>query len=193
MKSIIIGIGIVIALGIYFILGLFVLPEQFLTRPLAEPEAVLMVNLSDSEISFGSSFEVDVVSENVGDIADMLVLSVAFPGLEEIDDSIKIVTYDFTQSPVYIDVGQEIGAEYLATQETVSAQYPSIEAYSRPSLTGEKYHMTLDITPKQVGTFVFYTKSIILPHLSSQSHYPREGQIDHSGEYVQVYSVKVNP
>jgi len=193
MKPMIIGVGIAIALGIYFVLGLYVLPEQFLSRPLAEPEATLMVHLSDSEISLGSSFQVDMVSENVGDISDMLILSVAFPNLEEIDDSIKISSYDFTQSPVYIEIDHEIGAQYLTTQETVSAQYPSIEAYSRPSLTGTTYHMTLDITPKQVGTFVFYAKSVILPHLSSISHYPREGQIDHSGEYVQVYSVKVNP
>lgn len=193
MKVFVITTGIVIALGIYFILGLYVLPEQYLTRPQAESETILTVQLSDSEISLGSSFEVGMTSENIGDMADILILSIAFPNLKEIDDRIKIVSYDFTQSPVNIEVGEEIGVEYLATQKTVHAEYPSIEAYSRPAHTSATYHITLDITPKQVGNFVFYTKSVTLPHLSPLSHYPREGEIDHSNEYVEVYSVQVNP
>ena len=126
-----------------------------------------MVQVSDSEISIGNSFEVEMISENIGDMADILILSIAFPNLEEIHDGIKIVSYDFTQSPIYIQVGDEIGAEYLATQKSVLAEYPSIEAYSRPAQSGSSYRMTVDITPKQVGNFVFYTKSITLPHLTS--------------------------
>ena len=193
MKLVLVIIGIIASLGIYFVLGLYVLPEQYILRPQAEPEATLMVQLSDSEISLGNSFQVEMMAENVGDMADILVLSIAFPNLEEIDDGIKIVSYDFTQSPVYILVGDEIGAEYLATQKTVLAEYPSIEAYSRPAQTGSSYHMVLDITPKQIGNFVFYTKSVTLPHLSSLSHFPKEGKIDHSGEFVQEFSVKINP
>ena len=193
MKLVFVAVGIAISLGIYFVLGLYVLPEQYIMRPQSEPQATLMVHLADSEISLGSSFEVEMISENIGDMADILILSIAFPNLEEIDDEIKIVSYDFTQSPVYILVGDEIGAEYLTTQKTVLAEYPSIEAYSRPAQTGSAYHMVVDITPKQVGNFVFYTKSITLPHQSSISHFPKEGKIDHSGEFVEVYSVIVNP
>ena len=193
MKLVLVTLGIVIALGIYFVLGLYVLPEQYIMRPQAEPQATLTVHLSDSEISLGDSFEVEMISENIGDMADILILSIAFPNLEEIDDGIKIVSYDFTQSPVYINVGDEIGADYLTTQESVLAEYPSIEAYSRPAQTGSSHHMIVDITPKEVGNFVFYTKSITLPHLSSLSHFPKEGEMDHSREFVDVYSVKVNP
>jgi len=193
MKIVLVTLGIVIALGIYFVLGLYVLPEQYIMRPQAEPQATLKVQLSESEISLGSSFEVEMISENIGDMADILILSIAFPNLEEIDDGIKIVSYDFTQSPVYILVGDEIGAEYLVTQKTVLAEYPSIEAYSRPAQTGSSYHMVVDITPKQIGNFVFFTKSITLPYLSPLSHFPKEGEMDHSGEFVQVYSVNVNP
>ena len=193
MKIVLVTLGIVIALGIYFVLGLYVLPEQYIMRPQAEPQATLKVQLSESEISLGSSFEVEMISENIGDMADILILSIAFPNLEEIDDGIKIVSYDFTQSPVYILVGDEIGAEYLVTQKTVLAEYPSIEAYSRPAQTGSAYHMVVDITPKQIGNFIFFTKSITLPYLSPLSHFPKEGEMDHSGEFVQVYSVNVNP
>ena len=193
MKLVLVGLGIAVALGIYFMLGLYVLPEQYMMRPQAEPQATLMVHLSDSEISLGNSFEVEMISENIGDMADILILSIAFPNLEEIDDGVKIVSYDFTQSPVYIMAGDEIGTEYLATQKTILAEYPSIEAYSRPAKTGSSYHMIVDITPKQVGSFVFFTKSITLPHSSPLSHFPKEGEMDHSGEFVDEYSVKVNP
>ena len=193
MKLVLVTLGIAVALGIYFVLGLYVLPEQYIMRPQVEPQPTLEVHVSDSEISLGSSFEVELISENVGDMADILLLSIAFPNIQEIHDGIKIVSYDFTQSPVYIQVGDEIGADYLATQEPVLAEYPSIEAYSRPAQPGSSYYMTLDITPKQVGNFVFYAKSITLPHMSPKSHFPIEGEMDHSREFVEVYSVKVNP
>ena len=193
MMKIVISVGVGIALGVYFVFGLYILPEHYLTRPLPESQAVMSVQVSDSQISIGDSFEVQMTAENHGEIADILVLSIAFPTLEIIDDRIKIVSYDFTQSPINIEMGDEIGAEYLASQKTVLSQYPSIEAYSRPALTGIPYHMTLSITPKQVGDFVFYTKSVTLPHLNPLSHFPHEGEIDHSGEYVEVYSVRVNP
>ncbi|MEE9241812.1 MAG: hypothetical protein V3U12_01475, partial [Nitrosopumilaceae archaeon] len=98
MKLVFVAVGIAISLGIYFVLGIYVLPEQYITRPQSEPQATLMVHLADSEISLGSSFEVEMISENIGDMADILILSIAFPNLEEIDDEIKIVSYDFTQS-----------------------------------------------------------------------------------------------
>ena len=192
MKKIVIS-GVIIALGIYFALSLYVLPEQYMQRSLLESEANLLVEVSEVEISLGESFEVDISSENTGDLTDVLLTSIAFPHLEKIDERIKIVNYDFTQSPVNIEAGVEIGAEYLATQESVIAQYASIEAYSRNAQSGDLYHMTLVITPEQVGEFVFYTKSITLPHMSELSHFPRDGQLDHSREYVEVYSVKVNP
>ena len=149
--------------------------------------------VSNSEISFGESFEVKLTSKNVGDVADVLVASIAFPELKEINDIIKIVSYDFIQSPVTINVGDEIGAEYLSVQQTIPAEYPSIEAYTRPSRPGPEYHMTLEITPKEPGQFVFYAKAITLPHLTEISHLPLEGTVDHQGEFVEVYTVSVNP
>ena len=122
-----------------------------------------------------------------------MVVSIAFPEIERIDDNIKIVSYDFTQSPVNINVVDELGAEYLSIQSTVPAEYPSIEAYTRPSRPGPEYHMTLVITPAKIGQFVFYTKAVTLPHLSAISHVPQEGKMDHQGEFVEVYSVIVNP
>lgn len=184
---------IVIALGTYFILSLIVLPEQYLAKEQSLSEPILDVFVSDPEISLGETFEVKVVSKNIGETADILITSIAFPELETINDNIKIVSYDFTQSPTIINLGDEIGAEYLSVQKTITAKYPSIEAYTRPAKPDVEYHITLEITPVDAGRFIFYTKAITLPHLASISHIPRDGQTDHQGEFVDVYSVMVNP
>jgi len=157
------------------------------------PEPIFESVLSDSEITLGDSFRLDIVSVNTGDYADIHIVSVAFPDLIEIDDVVKIATYDFTLSPSYIYVDEEIGSKYSGGVETTFAQYPSIEAMSRPLKPDMPTHFDLIVTPQELGIFNIYVKSIGIPHTSSTSHYPYSGMLDHQNEYVQVYSVTVNP
>lgn len=42
-------------------------------------------------------------------MGDMPIVSVSLPDLQEIGDQVQIVRYDFTQSPDYILVGDEVG------------------------------------------------------------------------------------
>ena len=62
------------------------------------PEPTFQSTLSDSEITLGDSFRLDIVSVNNGDYADIHIVSVAFPDLTKINDVVKIATYDFTLS-----------------------------------------------------------------------------------------------
>ena len=73
------------------------------------------------------------------------------------------------------------------------AHYPSIEAMSRPIHQGSQYHLSQIITPEKQGNFSIYVKSVNIPHTSDLSHHPQIGILDHQEEYVQVYSVNVNP
>jgi hypothetical protein len=191
-KLIVIGI-IVVALSAYFALTVFVLPEKFIAKEQFVPNPYLEVELSSTDITLGESFRLSTISENKGDYGDIHIVSAAFPTVENIENVVRIVSYDFSSSPHYIESGEEIGAEYSGGLETVSAQYPSIEAMNRPVHPGTKYVMDLQITPDEVGEFTVYLKSIDIPHSSSISHFPQDGQLDHQGEYVQVYTVNVNP
>ena len=157
------------------------------------PEPAFQSTLSDSEITLGDSFRLDIVSVNNGDYADIHIVSVAFPDLTTINDVVKIATYDFTLSPSYISVDEEIGSKYSGGVETTLAQYPSIEAMSRPLKSDVETYFDVVVTPKKSGIFDVYVKSIGIPHSSDLSHYPHSGTLDHQNEHVLVYSVTVNP
>ena len=156
------------------------------------PEPIFESILSETDIVLGDSFRLDIVSKNTGDYADIHIVSIAFPDLIEINDTVKIATYDFTLSPSYISVGEEIGSKYSGGVETTISQYPSIEAMSRPLKSDVETHFDIVVTPKKSGIFNIYVKSIGIPHTSDVSHYPYSGILDHQNEHVLVYSVTVN-
>ncbi len=185
----IIGIFIIV----YFSLTVFILPEKYLSNEQLVPQPYFEVVLSDSGVSLGDSFRLSITSENQGDYGDIHILSTSFPTISKIDGIVEIATYDFTQSSVHVEVGDEIGANYSGGLESTTAKYPSIEAMNRPILPGAKNHLDLIITPEKTGIFTIYVKSIDIPHTSNVSHYPYSGILDHQNEYVLDYSVNVNP
>ena len=193
MNKFLIYFGAFVILSFYFILTIFILPSEFLMTEQLIPEPIFQATLSDSQITLGDSFRLDIVSVNTGDYADIHIVSVSFPDLIKIDDVVKIATYDFTLSPSYISVGEKIGSKYSGGVETTISQYPSIEAMSRPLKSDVETHFDIVVTPKKSGIFNIYVKSIGIPHTSDVSHYPYSGILDHQNEHVLVYSVTVNP
>ena len=192
MKKLVIFPLIAFSLVVYFSLTVFILPPVFLSNEQLISQAFFESSISESEISLGDSFRFSLVSENKGQYGDIHIVSTAFPDLDTLDDVVEIVTYDFTQTPVYIIPGEEIGANYSGGVEKVLSQYPSITAISRPSHPNNLYHLELAVTPKNSGIFSIFVKSIIIPHTSDLSHFPDSGVKDHQNEYVSVYSVIVN-
>ena len=193
VKKFLIYLSAFVILSLYFILTILILPSEFLMTEQLVPEPSFTAILSETNIALGDSFRLDIVSVNNGDYADIHIVSVAFPDLTRIDDVVKIATYDFTLSPSYIYVDDEIGSKYSGGVETTLAQYPSIEAMSRPLKSNVPTHFDLVVTPQELGLFNIYVKSIGIPHTSDLSHYPYSGILDHQNEYVSVYSVIVNP
>ena len=174
-------------------MSVFILPSEFLMTDQLVPEPVFEATLSKTDIVLGDSFRLDIISENTGDYADIHIVSIGFPTLSKLDDVVKIATYDFSLSPSYISVGEEIGSNYSGGVETTFAQYPAIEAMSRPLQSNVETHLDIVVTPKKSGIFNVYVKSIGIPHTSDLSHYPHSGTLDHQNEHVLVYSVTVNP
>ncbi|MCV0392020.1 MAG: hypothetical protein K5790_01860 [Nitrosopumilus sp.] len=193
MKKLFILPVIGFAIIVYFLMTVVVLPDLFLSNEMLVPQPFFEAKLSDSEISLSDSFRLEVESENRGEYGDIHIVSVAFPDLKEIGDVVDIVRYDFTQSPNYIVVDEEIGANYSGGLESTTAKYPSIEAMSRPIHPGDLYFIDIEVTPKHSGIFRIYVKSVDIPHTSDLSHYPKSGFLDHQNEYVRVYAVNVNP
>ena len=193
MKKFLIYLSSFVILFLYFVLSVFILPSEFLMNEQLVPKPIFEAALSETDIFLGDSFRLDIVSQNIGDYADIHIVSIGFPTLSKLDDVVKIATYDFSLSPSYISVGEEIGSNYSGGVETTFAQYPSIEAISRPLKSNIETHFDVVITPKTSGVFNVYVKSIGIPHTSDVSHYPYSGTLDHQNEHVLVYSVTVNP
>ena len=191
-KTIIITIVIVASLTFYFVFSVFYLPDyyQSLKKPLSIPY-LSEVNISESDIQYGESFDVKITSTNLGDSADIQIVSIAFPNLTRIDDHVSIISHDFRQSPFFIEIDDDVISNYASTFETIPAMYPSLEAYSRPWKSSETYHIGLEVTPDKAGKFVIFVKSVGLPHTNNQSHFPSDGLIDYQNEFVNVYSVNV--
>lgn len=182
------------ALIFYFAISLVYLPEYYQSLELPKPlPSVSDVIISDSPISLGDSFNLLIRATNTGDMADFQLVTIGFPNLTSTSQVVKITTYDFLQSPVFVESNEEVGSEYSGRSRTVFASYPSIEAYSRPWKTGENFQIGLDITPTQDGKFLFYVKAVSFPHTHELAHYPHEGFLDYQNEFVDPYTVMVNP
>ena len=176
----------------YFMMTVVILPDEYLSHEIVEPQPIQSATLSANEISLGESFEIQIQIENKNDVADILITSVAFPEIQEIGKMLEIVSYDYTQALLYIELGDKINSGYTKGGQ-ITAQHPSIEAYSRNVPANTIYQMSVLITPQNTGIFEIHIKTIAIPHTSDLSHYPYDGVLDYQDEFVTVYSVTVNP
>jgi hypothetical protein len=166
-----------------------------MSKPFVSKAVPVITNaiISASEVPLGKSFNIFVTSNNQGDTADIQIVSIAFPNLTSIDngDIVTIKKYNFTQKPVFVVTGDEIGSRYSVLSETTTAKYPSIEFFSRPWKTDTIYQAQIEIKPPAAGRFTVFIKAISLPYNNEFSHYPHTGIKDHQGEFVEAYSVNV--
>ena len=148
-------------------------------------------------LHLGESFIVIITIANLGETADFQIASVSFPNITgNIPDNItnrivSILHHNFTQSPVFIQAGDEIGSEYTGLTKTIIARYPAIEFYNSPWATNTFYGAQLQVKPVSEGDFVVFVKVVALPHTTDLSHYPAIGIIDQQQEFVNAYHITV--
>ena len=193
-KTLTIGAIIAASMIIYFVVVFSFLPDFYQSLELPKPlPRISEVVISESSIVLGENFDIKLQATNSGDAADFQLVTVAFPNLTSIENTVQITTYDFLQSPFIIDPGEDVGSEYSGPARTVTASYPSIEAYSRPWKTNESYNLGLEVIPSNPGRFTVFVKSVSFPHTHELSHYPLDGFLDYQNEFVSVYSIEVYP
>lgn len=178
-------------LAAYFGAVLFVIPLEYSNVKTLEPQPTFTAKISSKHIHLGDSFDITINSSNSHDSADIQIMSIAFPSITQIGDKVKIVGYNFTQSPRYVKTGDDMGYDYSGGTKLIKAQYPSIEAYSRPVNPGVHYSIEMKITPDSAGNFTLFAKTVAIPHTSDNSHYPYSGIKDHQNEYVESFSIVV--
>jgi len=182
-----------ISLIIYYSLSILYIPQLYFSSAseVKSQPVITELKLSDSKVVLGERFNLTITTSNNGDTADLQVVSLSFPNITSIDSIVKISDYNFTQKPVFIEIGDEVGSEYVGFDKVINSSYPSIEANSRPWHTGDYYQISIDVKPTSVGRFVIFVKTIALPQINELGHYPRFGIKDYQGEFVAVSSVDV--
>jgi hypothetical protein len=182
-----------ISLIIYYSLSIFFIPQLYLLlfSEVKSQPVITEAKLSASKVVLGERFDLTITALNKGDTADLQVVYLSFPNITAIDNIVKILKYNFTQKPVFIEIDDEIGSEYVGLDKVINASYPAIEANSRSWQTGDYYQISLEVKPSTVGRFVIFVKTIALPHMSELNHYPRVGTKDHQEEFVTVSSTEV--
>ena len=191
MKVYVIVGALSVILFVYFFMTLVILPEEYRSHKVIQPQPIHTVTISDDEITLGESFKIEIEMTNQNDFADIVLTSVGFPSLLD-HDSLEVIGYDYTQSPKYIEIGYEVGSDYTYG-EVIPSVYPSIEADSRNIPKDSSFRMVILVTPPESGVFESYVKTVAIPHTTEKSHYPYDGLVDPQGEFVEVYSVMVNP
>ena len=182
-----------ISLIIYYSLSILYIPQLYFSSSseVKSHPVITEAKLSDSKVVLGESFDLTITASNNGDTADMQLVSLSFPNITSIDSIVKISDYNFTQKPLFIEIGDEVGSEYVGLDKAINSPYPSIEANSRPWHTGDYYQISIDVKPTSVGRFVIFVKTIALPQINELDHYPRFGIKDYQGEFVAVSAVDV--
>jgi hypothetical protein len=176
------------ALVLYFSLTLYVFPQLYQSIEPRRPEAaVTKVGVLASKVELGQAFVISVTGINRGEVADMQIVSIGFPNLTT-TNNMEVLTHDFAQTPILISPGDEVSSEY--GERLVDAQYPSVEAYSRPWVGGRTYSIDLQVTPEAEGSFVIYVKSIAFPQSWDGAHWPQDGIVDYQKEFVEVHYVQ---
>jgi hypothetical protein len=192
----------------YFILSLVYFPNYFITQSeISKPKpmpVIIYANTSTYPIKQEESFRISIAATNKGDNADVQTVSVSFPNSTSLisRDSAEnkgnntvatILEQNFTESPIFIGIGEQIGSNYSGGEQTATATYPLVQFYSRPWQSNYTYHSVLEIEPPSnfTGRFTMYVKSVALPHTIELSHYPYLGAQDIQHEFVDVYYVDV--
>jgi serine protease len=127
------------------------------------------VEILDTSISLGDSFTVRVDgTNNGGDANGASTISLSFPQLDDTADNSRVeyVSHDFTAGDEYIldppanpgvttiwhkDTGEMIAEYVLAEGGTSYGDWSS----------GEDHFLTLQVTPKEAGTFYFYVRETL--------------------------------
>jgi len=192
-RTIWLGTIVAVLLVIYFYLTLSFFPGFYLSHiSLSKPSPYISeVSLSKAQVRLKDTFKISFVAGNNGHNADVQVVSITFPNLTALSNDLEILTSNFSQKPIRVNTGEEIGSDYQGQAKSIPAKFPALDFYSRPWNHAKSYGATLEIRPPTLGQFYLFLRVVAFPHVDNSSHYPRSGIKDYQNEFVKPYSVQV--
>ena len=101
--------AIATSLTVYFSLSIYILPKIYLSMSRLKPVPIITsVNISKLQVPLGRPFNITLIGSNLGNSADVQIISVAFPNFTRPNDFVQVKESDFNQRPVIVQKGDEL-------------------------------------------------------------------------------------
>ena len=177
-RIILASIGI---MAVYFLVMGVVFPDALSFTEKRETSPFFVTSQEKKSISSNESFDFIIDTGITGGDSDMLILIIGFPDAKSFD-GIKIKSSDFTQSPKFFEVGDEIKTYYPSDYKI--AEYPLLHIFNMPNPINKKPILQLEITPENLGEYRIFTKAKSAP-FTEDSIFPKGGNVDEDIEFVE--------
>ncbi len=166
-------------MAVYFLVMGVVFPDALSQTEKRITSPFFITSQETESISQGESFDFIIDSGITGGDSDMLILIIGFPDAKSFD-GIKIKSSEFTQSPKFFEIGDEVKTYYPSDFKI--AEYPLL--HIKPILQ-------LEITPESLGEFRIFTKAKSAP-FTDDSNFPKGGFVDEDNEFVEKKVILVD-
>ena len=177
-RIILASIGI---MAVYFLVMGVVFPDAMSLTEKRITSPFFITSQESKLISNGESFDFIIDAGITGGDSDMLIIIVGFPDAKSFD-GIKIKLSEFTQSPKFFEVGDEVKTYYPSDFKI--AEYPLLHIFNMPNPMNKKPILQLEITPDDIGEFRIFTKAKSAP-FTNDSIFPKGGSVDEDNEFVE--------
>lgn len=183
-RIIVASIGI---MAVYFFVMGVVFPDAMSMTEKRLTSPFFVTSLEKESIVKGESFDFIVDTGITGGDSDMLILIVGFPDAKSFDE-IKIKSSEFTQSPKFFEIGDEVKTYYPSDFKI--AEYPLLHIFNMPNPINKKPILQLEITPESFGEYRILTKAKSAP-FTDDSNFPKGGAVDEDNQFVEKKVINV--
>ena len=174
-------------MAVYFLVMGIVFPDVMSLTEKKITSPFFVTSLNKQSISSGESIDLIIDSGVIGGDSDILILIIGFPDAKSFDE-IKIKSSEFTQSPKFFEVGDEVKTYYPSDFKI--ADYPLLHIFNMPNPINKKPILHLEISPEILGEFRIFTKAKSAP-FTEDSIFPKGGSIDEDNQFVEKKVIMV--
>ncbi len=86
----------------------------------------------------------------------------AFFNITSLNNIVEISKYYIPEKPILLEIGDEIGLEYVESNKVINTNYFFKEVNNRPWDNDDYYQISLKVKPSTVGRFVIFIKNYII-------------------------------
>jgi hypothetical protein len=171
-------------------IGSYNLWYWMMLTPGSRPDPSISSVTYPSSVDVGEPAIIEASATNNGGVASWQTIAISFPSWEPIS-SINIIQSDLTSYGIHYP-GETVSAAYGITTLSLDNYLVEGVAYWPQGVT---HNLKISVTPANIGSFLFYVKSVAAAKNFASNWDPKSGTKDQQLEFVYNYTigVGVNP